>query len=386
MLRPLPERQRLHPPLRANTAFALDLYGQLKAEPGNLFFSPYSISTALAMTCAGARGETEKQMGQVLHFANDQQTLHAAFRQLQSQLGEAGKAKGIELNIANALWTQEGHPFLAAFLEIAKGEYQGNIAQADFTTEAGAARDQINRWVAQKTKDKIKNLLPPDSLDGSTRLVLANAIYFKGVWAKTYKKGETSAQPFHLTTTRQIKVPLMHHFDTVRYMENSDFQAVELPYSSGGLSMVVLLPRRVDGCGQLENRLTPALLSDALRQMEQQKVEIFLPRFKLESSFKLKDTLVKMGMPDAFSKADFSGMDGTRRLFISQVFHKAWGEVNEEGTEAAAATAVVMEAKFAAPPPAPPPVFRADHPFIFLIRDTRSGSLLFLGRLADPGH
>ena len=150
--------------------------------------------------------------------------------------------------------------------------------------------------------------------------------------------------------------------------------------------MVVLLPRRVDGCGQLENRLTPALLSDALRQMEQQKVEIFLPRFKLESSFKLKDTLVKMGMPDAFSKADFSGMDGTRRLFISQVFHKAWGEVNEEGTEAAAATAVVMKAKFAAPPPAPPPVFRADHPFIFLIRDTRSGSLLFLGRLADPGH
>ena len=370
--------------VEGNTAFALDLYGRLKAEPGNLFFSPYSISTALAMTYAGARGETEEQMSQVLHFANDQRPLHAAFGQLQRQVGQAGKAKGIELSIANTLWAQKDYPFLPTFLGIAKREYEAKIAQADFKTAAEAARGEINRWVAQKTKDRIQEILPRGSVDASTRLVLANAIYFKGVWAKPYDKSETSTQPFHLTTTRQIDVPLMHHTDSVRYLENSDFQAVELPYRSGGLSMVILLPRQMDGCGQLEDRLTPALLSDALKQMKEQEVEIFLPRFKLESSFELNTTLARMGMPNAFSpNADFSGMDGNRNLFISHVFHKAWGEVNEEGTEAAAATAVVMNAIFAAPPP---PVFRADHPFIFFIRDTRSGSLLFVGRLADPGH
>lgn len=373
--------------VEGNTAFALDLYGQLKANPGNLFFSPYSISTALAMTYAGARGETEQQMGKVLHFTKDQRALHAAFGQLQRQLGEAGQQKGLELSIANALWAQKGHPFLPAFLEIAQGAYQANIAQADFKTAADDARAQINHWVAQKTKDRIQEILPPRSLNEATRLVLANAIYFKGAWTKPYDKAGTSTQPFHLSASRQMDVPLMHHLDSVRYMENSDFQAVELPYSDGELAMVILLPRQVNACGQLEDRLTPALLSGALKQMKPQKVKIFLPRFKLESSFKLNDTLAKMGMADAFGEADFSGLDGTRNLFISGVFHKAWGEVNEEGTEAAAATAVVMGIRgMPQNPPPPPPVFRADHPFVFLIRDTHSGSLLFLGRLADPGH
>ncbi len=185
--------------------------------------------------------------------------------------------------------------------------------------------------------------------------------------------------------TSQAEAPLMHHFDTVKYMENTDFQAVELPYKGYGLSMVVMLPRQVDGCGQLESRLTPALLSASLAQMKPQRVGIFLPRFKLEFGLDLANMLAKMGMPEAFGpKADFSGIDGTRFLCISGVFHKAWAEVNEEGTEAAAATATVMVGAVMKPA-APPPVFRADHPFIFLIRDTRSGSLLFLGRLAQPG-
>src|ERR1017187_2737289 len=184
-----------------------------------------------------------------------------------------------------------------------------------------------------------------------------------------------------------IDVPLMHHFDNVRYIENDDIQAVELPYRGDELSMVVLLPRKVDACSELESRLTPTLLSVSLSQMKPQKVEIFLPRFKLESSFDLNDTLVRMGMPEAFGpKADLSGMDGTRLLYISGVFHKAWGEVNEEGTEAAAATAVAVAGRAVMKQPPPPPVFRADHPFIFFIRDTRSGSLLFLGRFADPTH
>ena len=336
--------------VEGNTAFALDLYGQLKADPGNLFFSPYSISTALAMTYAGARGQTEAQMAKALHFTGDRRSFHAAFGQLQRQLAEAGKTKGIELNVANALWAQKGHPFLPPFLGLARGEYAANISQADFRTEAETARGQINRWVAQKTKDKIRDLLPAGSLDALTRLVLANAIYFKGTWATKFDKAATTTQPFHLTSARQADVPLMHHTDTVRYMENADFQAVELPYSGGGLSMVVLLPREVEGCGPLEERLTPALIADALRQMKQQKVEIFLPRFKLESQFKLNDTLAQMGMTEAFSRhADFSGMDGTKNLYISGVFHEAWGEVNEEGTEAAAATAVVVRRKLALP-------------------------------------
>jgi serpin B len=373
------------PPVDANTAFALDLYGQLKNRPGNLFFSPYSISTCLAMVYAGARGDTEREMAQVLRFDKDHQQLHSAFGELQRQLNEVEKQKAIQLSIANGLWAQTGHSFLPAFLEVARGQYEANLSQVDFKTGAEAARGEINGWVAQKTKDKIRNILPPGSVTGFTRLVLANAIYFKGAWARPFDKADTSLRPFHLSRASQAGAPLMHHFDTVRYLENSDFQAVELAYRGHELSMIVILPRQVDGCSQLEGRLTPALLSGSLAQMKPQRVEIFLPRFKLESGFDLNKTLAKMGMPDAFGlRADFSGIDGTRLLYISGVFHRAWGEVNEEGTEAAAATVAPIAASAPMRPVAPPPVFRADHPFVFLIRDTRSGSLLFLGRLADP--
>jgi serine protease inhibitor len=368
-----------------NAAFALDLYSQLKAQPGNLFFSPYSISTCLAMTYAGARGETEQQMAKVFHFGSDQHQLHLAFGELQRGLKTAEEQKGIELNIANALWTQPGHPFLEPFLKVARNEYQANVNQADFKTSAESARGQINRWVEEVTKEKIKDILPPASLTPDTRLVLANAIYFKGVWAAPFKKAETRPQPFHFTPTRQADVPCMHHVDTVKYMENDTLQAVELPYSSNRLSMVIVLPRLVDGCSQLETTLTPEFLQRTLAQMKKQKVELFLPRFKMESGANLNRDLAKMGMTDAFgSKADFSGIDGTHLLYISAIFHKAWVEVNEEGTEAAAATATTITAMAVQRPPAPPPVFRADHPFLFFIRDTQSGSLLFLGRMAEP--
>jgi len=373
--------------VEGNTAFALDLYGHLKKAPGNLFFSPYSISTALAMTYAGARGDTEKQMRKVFYFDPNQKELHAAFGELQNQLNECSKQKGIELSIANALWTEQAHAFLPDFLRVAKENYRANLNQTDFKTQADAAREQINQWVSQITKDRIQNILPPGSLDALTRLVLANAIYFKGAWTKPFDKAATSIQPFNLSSASKVEVPLMHHFDNVTYLENSDFQAVQLPYSTGELAMVILLPRQVDGCGNLERRLTPSLLSHSLGQMKQQRVEIFLPRFKLESGFDLVQTLASMGMPDSFGqKADLSGIDGSRELFISGIFHKAWGEVNEEGTEAAAATVVGVRALGISKPPPAPPVFRADHPFIFLIRDTRSGSLLFLGRLMNPSQ
>ncbi|HWX20473.1 MAG TPA: serpin family protein [Candidatus Binatia bacterium] len=369
-----------------NTAFALDLYGQLKTQPGNVFFSPYSISTCLAMAYAGARGETAAQMAKVLHFSEEPQRLHAGFGQLQRQLRQVQNQKGIELNIANALWTQQRHPFIPGFLKIAQEEYQANAKQADFKTGAEAARKGINQWVAEATKDKINDILPSGSVNVMTRLVLANAVYFKGAWTVPFPKLETSTQPFHVTAGSQVNVSLMHHSDTVRYMENNEFQAVELPYGSNELSMVILLPRQVDGLARLENRLSPALLSRALGEMKKLKADIFLPKFKLESSVMLNDELAKMGMRDAFgSKADFSGIDGTRLLYISGVFHKAWGEVNEEGTEAAAATTVTIKTLALQRPIQPPPVFRADHPFVFLIRETGSGSVLFLGRLVVPG-
>jgi serpin B len=371
--------------VEGNNDFALGLYSRLKSGPPNMFFSPYSISTCLAMTYGGARGDTARQMAEVLHFSKDARQVNSSFSGLQRELNEAGKEKGIQLNVANALWAQQGHAFLPAFLNAARDEYQARVDQADFKTSAESSRSEINQWVAQKTRERIKDILPPGSVDSMTRLVLANAIYFKGAWAVPFRAGETQPQPFHVSAGSQVQVPLMHRAGSVRYMEDDALQAVELPYSGNGLSMLVLLPRRIDGCGDLESRLTPALLSNSLAQMKQQKVEIFLPRFKQDSAFELNGALAKMGMPDAFgSKADFSGMDGTRQLYISGVFHKAWVEVNEEGTEAAAATATTVKSLSLARPLAPPPVFRADHPFIFLIRDTRSGSLLFLGRLAQP--
>ena len=306
------------------------------------------------MTYAGARGDTEKQMRQVLHLESDQRKVHSDFGELQRQLGKAGEQKGIELNVANALWAQKGHPFLPAFLDIAKANYQANINQADFVIESEKVRDEIDRWVAQKTKDRIQNILPPGSLTDLTRLVLANPIYFKGVWAEPFDKDETASQPFHLSGDRNRNVPLMHHFDSVKYMDDGEFQAVELPYHGGELSMVVLLPRRIDGCGQLEARLTPALISQSLGQMKQQRVEVFLPRFKLEFGIDLNEALANLGMPNAFGpKSDFSGMDGLKWLYISGVYHKAWGEVNQEGTEAAASTAVAVAGRAISKPPPP---------------------------------
>ena len=248
--------------VQGNTAFALDLYSRLKSPAPNVFFSPYSISTCLAMTYGGARGDTAKQMAEVLHFNKDPRKVHASFGELQRQLNEAGRQQGIQLSVANALWAQQGHAFLPPFLNIARGQYQASLNQADFKTGAEPARAEINRWVAKQTQERIKDILPPGSVDALTRLVLANAIYFKGSWAVPFPAAATRPLPFHLSATNQVQAPLMHHVDSFGYMEDSDLQAVELPYSGNELSMVVLLPRRMDGCGDLES---PADSCAALR-------------------------------------------------------------------------------------------------------------------------
>ena len=377
--------------IAGETAFAFDLYGQLKTRDGNLFFSPYSISTCLGMTYVGARGDTARQMARVLHFNAAPLELPTPMGALENQLNEVRQKKGIELNTANGLWAQAGHPFLPAYLQICQQQFGARINQVDFRTGAEAARKEINDWVASQTKDKITDLLQSGVINNSTRLVLVNAIYFKGRWTFPFNKSQTANAPFMITPSQKVQAPLMHQKAMFRHAETDDFQLLELPYADGGapagsqndgqLSMVVLLPKETDGLKKLERSLNEPALNQWLAQAHSQEVNVFLPKFKMTVEFSLADTLAKMGMSKPFSaQADFSGMDGNRDLFISAVVHKAFVDVNEEGTEAAAATGVTVRASAVMRTTG----FRADHPFIFLIRDTRSGSILFLGRVSDP--
>ena len=375
--------------VEGNTAFGLNLYAHLRTNSENIFFSPYSISTCLAMTYAGARGNTAAQMAQVFGFDTNQEQLASSFGQLQYQLQADQETNGITLNLANALWTQIGYPFLPGFLQTAADQYQAKIGQADFSTDPDGAAQAINDWVADQTQNRIQNILARGALDPLTRLVLANAIYFKGDWAYPFEPTNTSIQPFYVSSTSQVDVPLMHINSFrggtfFRYFQTADFQALELPYASNRLSMLVLLPTRIDGLGQLEQQLSPSFLSNVWARLAPQAIEVFLPRFTNDSTFNLTTTLARMGMPDAFAPqaADFSGMDGMRDLFCSFVVHKAWVQVDEVGSEAAAATVIGVGTSSVTEPPPP---FRADHPFVYLIRDTRTGSLLFMGRTSNPG-
>ncbi len=369
--------------VEGNTSFAFDLYKHLKDAEGNLFFSPYSISTALAMTYAGARGKTEKQMAGALHFTLDQKRLHPAFACLEAQFNAAQGNRDIELNVANALWVQKDYVFLKEFLDLTAKNYGAAPNHVDFKRACEAARKEINAWVEQKTKNKIKDLIKRGVLAPLTRLVLTNAVYFKGNWGSQFNKSHTKEGLFRPATGKSVKAPLMTQTQEFRYTESDSLQILELPYVGDDLSMIVLLPGKIDGLAQLEADLNPENLNAWMGLLRKREVVVFLPKFKMTSQLSLAETLASMGMPDAFgANADFSGMDGTKTLYISDVIHKAFVDVNEEGTEAAAATAVVMRLTSALPTPLP--VFRADHPFVFLIRDKHSGSILFLGRIVDP--
>lgn len=366
-----------------NTAFALDLYQQLRTQEGNLFFSPYSISTALAMTYAGARGETEAQMAQALHFDLSQDALHPAFAALQGQL-DAVQANGVvQLSLANALWPHVDYPFLESFLNLVRLYYGVSLVTLDYRSDPEAARQAINAWAEAQTRGKIKDLIPAGVLNALTRLVLTNAIYFKGNWASQFDDALTVNAPFTVQADQQVAVPLMTQKLTCGYGEFPELQVLELPYVGEALSMLVLLPRQVDGLASLEAQLTPGALAQWTARLRQSEVLVYLPRFKVEAAFRLDDALKPLGMVDAFDMelANFAGMDGTDMLSISAVLHKAFVEVNEEGTEAAAATAVVMNLRAM---PRPQPIFRADHPFLFLVRENSTGSVLFLGRVVDP--
>lgn len=371
------------PVVEGNTKFALELYGKLESQQGNLFLSPYSISTALAMTSAGAKNQTEKQMADVLCFGPmKSEQFHKSFGEIIRQLNASGEKGSCELTVANALWGQQDYKFLPEFLTLVRENYGGNLQQVDFAGQTEAARKTINAWVENKTKDKIKELIKPRTLDSTTRLVLTNAIYFKGKWANQFKPDQTQEASFTLLGGQKASVPMMNQIGKFGYMEANGIWVLEMPYVNNDLSMVILLPKKIDGVKELEKELMPDNLTNWLAGLRKREVDVFMPRFKMTSEFSLAETLGSMGMSDAFTgKADFSGMTGNKDLFISAVIHKAYVEVNEEGTEAAAATGVTMALTSV---PLPPPVFRADHPFIFLIRDNQTGSILFLGRLENP--
>jgi serpin B len=369
-----------------NTTFALNLYGQLREQPGNLFFCPFSVSTALAMTSVGARAETARQMAAVLHSKLEPARQHAAFEELLRLLETSAQAPGWELHLANALWAHREYAFLPEFIAICQKHYQAAVQTVDFVGALEQARQTINRWVSERTAGKIKELVPAGVLDLTTRLVLTNATYFKGQWATRFDPQKTADDTFRRADLREIPVRMMHQTGTFGYLELPGCQLLELRYAGEALSMVILLPPAPDGLPTLENSLDAARLSDWLSRLEPRQVQVSLPKFALSSQFRLDRALRALGMTDAFdpSRADFSGMDGTRNLYIGAVLHQAFIEVNEEGTEAAGATAVVM--KIRAGPQERIPIFRADHPFLFLIRDLRTDTMLFLGRLADPQH
>jgi len=367
-----------------NNAFATDLYAKLARKDGNLFFSPTSLQTALAMTWAGARGQTAQEMAKSLHLDNDPKSNDELGRFLRA-LNADGKKGGYELAVANALWGASGYPFLPDYLAMVKSVYDGNLRDLDFANNPEGSRKIINNWVASQTHDKIQDLMPRGSIMPSSRLVLTNAIYFKGTWDLPFEKNRTQDADFTVAVGGKVKSPFMFQQKRFRLAEDESVQMLELPYGHGDLAMWVLLPKTPDGLAALEKHLTSDRLTALAGQLSSQQVKVWLPRFQIESGFSMAEILQELGMKRAFDpgQADFSGMASAERFYISAVVHKALVNVDEEGTEAAAATGVIVGAT-AVFRPQPIKVFRADHPFVFAIVHQKSGAMLFMGRLATP--
>jgi serpin B len=369
-----------------NNAFALDIYNSLLSENGNLILSPFSISLALAMTYAGARGETESQMAQALHFTPQEQ-LHPAFNSLDQTLTKQTinldkDQEPLQLNIANAVWAEQTFTFLKEYLDVIARNYGAGIHISDFINNAEPTRKEINNWVSDKTEDKIKNLLPEDSVGPDTRMVLVNAIYFKADWLDQFEEKDTRDFPFNLLDGSQVNVPMMGQSMYIPYTSGGGYQAVELLYAGNTAAMQIIVPDQ-GRFEEIESALTVDLLNDITSRLNQTSVILRMPKFEFESSFSLTDALKDLGMPAAFDRnsADFSGMTGDKDLFIGNVIHKAFVKVDEEGTEAAAATAVLMEGTGALMSDV---TLVVDRPFIFLIRDLQTGQVLFIGRVLNP--
>ncbi len=369
------------------TAFALDLHSKAPIPGANAVFSPFSISAALAMTAAGARGETARQLQTVLHVDRLKSNIHGAFAELDAALKAAQGQDAAELIIANSLWPQIKYPFREEFLDLVTTHYRASVTPVDYFGNREQSRATINAWVNNKTHHKIPEIIDPDALDELTRLVLVNAVYFKGVWASPFLERRTEPDKFHLLNGKEMTVPFMNQTGQFRYADDGLVQVLALPYSGGRLEMILLLPREPHGLETIEKKLNATNLQTWTSKARMLKVHVALPKFRMFSMFDLAEALQALGVRDGFdgAKADFSGMDGqTHWLFLSGVLHRAFIEVNEQGTEAAAATGVAVAGYISREPL--PREFRADHPFLFLIRETTTRSILFLGRVVAPEH
>lgn len=367
--------------VEANNGFAFNLYSSAASREGNLFLSPYSISSALAMTYAGARGATAQQMAEALRLGAATNYVHPAFAEINKVLNEGGK--GYRLSVANALWAQKGFEFKRDFMAAAKKYYDAGADTVDFAGNTEAARLAINKWVERRTDNKIEELIKDGVLDSLTRLVLTNAIHFKGQWEHEFMPERTKNAPFQLAGGELVDVPFMRQVERFGYAETESAQVLELPYAGGELAMVIVLPKAGATLGQIETGLRESGLGSFTGALEPRRADVSIPRFKFTAEMSLSETLQQLGMVDAFDGrlADFSGMSD-EPLYITEVLHKAFIEVNEEGTEAAAATGVVVGVRSIMVDK--PVTFTADRPFFFAIRDQRTDSVLFMGRVADP--
>jgi len=369
---------------RDGRRFAVDIYTRLANSSGNLFFSPWSIRTALGMAYAGARTHTAQQMAEALHDSLGEVRLHPAASQLEKELRAVGgkNAPRAELVTAHAVWVARGMRLERDFTHTLSVDYATKPREIDFR-DGREASEVINAWVEKQTRARIRDLIPPNALGLATRIVLCDAIYFRGAWRDSFFYQRTIDRSFRLPDGSSATVPFMHARHTLRYAQNESLQVLELPYRCDKLAMLVILPRDADGLGAVERQLDPESLATWDSRMEGVEALVTLPKFRIEREFSLVGPLAAMGMGDAFTeRADFSGIARERPLFISGVYHKAFVAVDEKGTEAAAATAIPTLGTV--PLSELPVMFTADHPFLFLIRDRPSGAILFMGRLADP--
>lgn len=374
--------------VEGNNTFAVYLYQALRSGDGNLIFSPYSISVALAMPYAGARGQTQAQMAEALHYTLSQERLHPAFNELDLELAKEAQPASqdehpLQLKIANAVWAEQTFSFLQDYLDTIARNYGAGIQLADFLNQSENVRRQINNWVSGQTNNKVKDLIPAGILDRTTKMVLVNAIYFKADWAETFDPIDTHQAAFTLLDGSQVQVKQMSNsLSGVLYSSGDGWQAVELPYAGNTAAMDLIVP---DGgrFKDFEGALSAQQLNQILGGLQPDSLEVSMPKFNFNSSFDLGERLVALGMQDALDpqRADFSGMTGKPDLYITKVLHQAYVAVDEQGTEAAAATSVIMGPTAAL---LPPKTLNIDRPFIFIIRDLGSGQILFVGRVLDP--
>ena len=371
----------LEPIVAGNNAFAWSLYRACAAAEGNLFFSPFSISAAFGMTSAGAGGETASEMKEVLKIGSE--SYHAEFGALTRDLGGEHVGRGYQLHVANRVFGQVGLPFEADFIDLTSEAYAAPLAEVDYQTEVENARATINRWVSDQTRSKIVELFVPGVLDSNTAMVLANAIYFKADWAEQFDVAQTAPAPFELAGGTDVEALMMKKTGTFRYAARADVSVLEMNYKDNELSMVVLLPAARDALPALEASLTVESVDALIAEAQSTAVIVSLPRFEIEHELPLRPLMETLGMQRAFNpeQADFSRLldPAVRPLYIAAAVHKAFVKVDEQGTEAAAATGVAVGTRASAPPS-----FVANRPFLYLIRDRLTGSILFMGRVVDP--